>query len=112
MNRKGMIHRGNFYKLPLIHISGQNGDGTYRQELLNKISVGEQLKIRYYSDGVKTYVGIYNMNGSMLGDLPEDFTEEFIRKIQHYGNPLVRVSAIEGIGTDANKGLIVTLDFH
>lgn len=112
MNQKGIVHQGNFYKLPLVNVSGQNGDGTYRQELLNCISAGEQLKIRYYSDGIKMRVGIYNMNGSALGDLPENFTEEIIKKIQRFGDPVVRASAVEGSGANSNKGLIVTIDFH
>lgn len=112
MDAKGYVRRGNFYKLPLVHIAGQNGDGTYRQALLNSLKTGEQLKIRYYSDCGVMRVGVYTMEGSALGDLPDDFAQEIIRKIQRYGAPVVRVALIEGAGKDTNKGLVVTLSFH
>lgn len=111
MKKSDFISGKNFYKLPLVHVAGQNGDGTYRQAMLDTLKIGERLKIRYYvNSGVQT-VGIYTMQGSMLGDLPEDYSQGIIQKIQRFGDPIVRAAMIEGSGEASNKGLVVTLTF-
>lgn len=95
----------------VVGVSYQNDDGTYRQEILSGLSVGEAMLLDYFEYENEPAYAVTDALGNQIGNLPKDLSADIYRKYRDcYFS--VQIDDITG-GIDGLKyGCIISIDIY
>lgn len=95
----------------VVGVSYQNDDGTYRQDILSGLSVGEAMLLKYYEYENEPAYAVTDAIGNQIGNLPKDLSADIYQKYRDcYFS--VQIDGITG-GVDGLKyGCVVSIDIY